>query len=49
MWRLTELKIRNIVSFHEATLKIQQGVATLIFGKTRIMLPSLIMAPANLR
>lgn len=33
MWRLTELKIRNIVSFHEATLKIQQGVATLIFGK----------------
>lgn len=33
MWRLTEIKIRNIVSFQEATLKIQQGVATLIFGK----------------
>lgn len=33
MWRLSEIKIRNIVSFHEATLIISQGVATLIFGK----------------
>lgn len=33
MWRLSEIKIRNIVSFREATLKIAQGVATLIFGK----------------
>lgn len=33
MWKLTEIAIRNIVSFHEATLKIEQNVATLIFGK----------------
>lgn len=33
MWRLSEIKIRNIVSFHEATWMITQGVATLIFGK----------------
>lgn len=33
MWRLTELALRNIVSFREAELKIEQGVATLIFGK----------------
>lgn len=33
MWRLSEIRIRNIVSFHEATLIISQGVATLIFGK----------------
>lgn len=33
MWRLTEIKIRNIVSIHEAALKINQGVATLIFGR----------------
>lgn len=33
MWKLTEIKIRNIVSFHEAVLTITQGVATLIFGK----------------
>ncbi len=33
MWRLSEIKIKNIVSFHEATLSIQQGVATLIFGR----------------
>lgn len=33
MWKLTELKIKNIVSFHEASLAIKQGVATLIFGK----------------
>lgn len=33
MWRLSEIKINNIVSFHEASLSIEQGVATLIFGK----------------
>ena len=33
MWRLSEIRIRNIVSFHEATLIISQGVATLIFGR----------------
>lgn len=33
MWKLTEIKIKNIVSFREAALKISQGVATLIFGK----------------
>ena len=33
MWRLSEIRIQNIVSFHEATLNISQGVATLIFGK----------------
>lgn len=33
MWRLSEIRIRNIVSFHEATLNISQGVATLIFGR----------------
>lgn len=33
MWKLSEVRIRNIVSFHEATLIIKQGVATLIFGK----------------
>lgn len=33
MWRLSEIKINNIVSFHEASLFIEQGVATLIFGK----------------
>ncbi len=33
MWKLSEIRIRNIVSFHEATLNISQGVATLIFGR----------------
>lgn len=33
MWKLLEIKIKNIVSFHEASLSIEQGVATLIFGK----------------
>lgn len=33
MWKVTELALRNIISFHEAELKIKQGVATLIFGK----------------
>lgn len=33
MWRLSEIRIRNIVSFREATLIIAQNVATLIFGK----------------
>lgn len=33
MWKLSEISIRNIVSFHEASLQINQGVATLIFGK----------------
>lgn len=33
MWRLSEIEIENIVSFHEAKLKITQGVATLIFGR----------------
>lgn len=33
MWRLSEIRIRNIVSFREATLTMTQGVATLIFGK----------------
>lgn len=33
MWKLSEIKIRNIVSFHEASLNVTQGVATLIFGK----------------
>ena len=33
MWKLSEIRIRNIVSFHEATLTISQGVATLIFGR----------------
>lgn len=33
MWRLSEIRIRNIVSFREAKLIIVQGVATLIFGK----------------
>lgn len=33
MWKLSEITIRNIVSFHEASLKITHGVATLIFGK----------------
>lgn len=33
MWKLSEIKINNIVSFHEASLSIEQGVATLIFGK----------------
>ena len=33
MWKLLEIKINNIVSFHEASLAIEQVVATLIFGK----------------
>lgn len=33
MWKLSEIKINNIVSFQEASLSIEQGVATLIFGK----------------
>lgn len=33
MWKLSEIKINNIVSFREASLSIGQGVATLIFGK----------------
>lgn len=33
MWKLTSITIKNIISFREATLEIQQGVATLIFGK----------------
>ncbi len=33
MWKLLEIKINNIVSFREASLSIEQGVATLIFGK----------------
>lgn len=33
MWRLSNIQIKNIVSFHEAELSIQQGVATLIFGR----------------
>lgn len=33
MWKLTEIQIENIVSFHHAELNIEQGVATLIFGK----------------
>lgn len=33
MWKLAEIRINNIVSFHEASLSIEQGVATLIFGK----------------
>lgn len=33
MWKLSEIHIRNIVSFREAELMIEQGVATLIFGK----------------
>lgn len=33
MWKLSEINIKNIVSFHEAALQISQGVATLIFGK----------------
>lgn len=33
MWRLTEIKLNNIVSFREAMFTFTQGVATLIFGK----------------
>ena len=33
MWKLSEIIIKNIVSFREASLVIEQGVATLIFGK----------------
>lgn len=33
MWKLIEIQIENIVSFHHAELNIEQGVATLIFGK----------------
>jgi len=33
MWKLSEIQIENIVSFREASLKVTQGVATLIFGK----------------
>lgn len=33
MWRLSNIQIRNIVSFHEAEFQVQQGVATLIFGR----------------
>lgn len=33
MWKLSNIRIKNIVSFHEAELSIEQGVATLIFGR----------------
>lgn len=33
MWKLTDIEIRNIVSFRDAKLKINQNVATLIFGR----------------
>lgn len=33
MWKLKEIYIENIVSFREAKLEIEQGVATLIFGR----------------
>lgn len=33
MWKLSDIRIKNIVSFHEAELSIEQGVATLIFGR----------------
>lgn len=33
MWKLSNIRIKNIVSFHEAELLIEQGVATLIFGR----------------
>lgn len=33
MWKITEIQINNIVSIKDATLKIEQGVATLIFGR----------------
>lgn len=33
MWRLKSVYIENIVSFKEAQLEIEQGVATLIFGR----------------
>lgn len=33
MWKLKSVYVENIVSFHEATLNIEQNVATLIFGR----------------
>lgn len=33
MWKLSEINIRNIVSFREASFVFEQGVATLIFGR----------------
>lgn len=33
MWKLKSVYLENIVSFREATLNIEQGVATLIFGR----------------
>lgn len=33
MWKLSGIEIRNIVSFREASLQIEQGVATMIFGR----------------
>lgn len=33
MWRLSEIQLKNIVSFHEASYVFNQGVATLIFGR----------------
>ena len=33
MWKLSKIEIENIVSIREATLRFEQGVATLIFGK----------------
>ena len=33
MWKLKSVYVENIVSFREATLNIEQGVATLIFGR----------------
>lgn len=33
MWRLSEIQLKNIVSFHEASYAFNQGVATLIFGR----------------
>lgn len=33
MWKLKSIYIKNIVSFREARLEVEQGVATLIFGR----------------
>ena len=33
MWKLKSVYLENIVSFRDATLNIEQGVATLIFGR----------------
>lgn len=33
MWKLKSIYIENIVSFREAKLEVEQGVATLIFGR----------------